>query len=162
MVPTNLIAQKPPGGYEEGSLIYNTNNNSAYIRTTDGGLPTWTLLNGSGGGGGGGIWEQVVDPQIGGRNIARLDASAITTGTENTTTMVYGSQTADSGGVGYNNTRMMFRQQTDTPQTSDGAFRAGAVSGTQWDDVNIGTSSAAFGQDNTASGIASFSYAYEF
>ncbi|MBI2234118.1 MAG: hypothetical protein HYU57_03820, partial [Micavibrio aeruginosavorus] len=37
------------------------------------------------------------------------------------------------------------------------AFRAGAVSGTQWDDANIGNYSAAFGLDNTVSGAYAFS-----
>ena len=64
----------------------------------------------------------------------------------------YGSGTAQDLGVG---TRMHWYPKK-------AAFRAGYVNATQWDDVNIGTSSAAFGQDNTASGIASFSYAYEF
>ncbi len=35
------------------------------------------------------------------------------------------------------------------------AFRAGTVSGTQWDAVNIGQYSTAFGENNTASGVAS-------
>lgn len=37
-------------------------------------------------------------------------------------------------------------------------FRAGRVSGTQWDQVNFGTGSVAFGQDNTASGVYSFAH----
>lgn len=35
------------------------------------------------------------------------------------------------------------------------AFRAGQVSGAQWDDANIGDHSVAFGEDNTASGVHS-------
>jgi len=37
-----------------------------------------------------------------------------------------------------------------------GAFRAGTVTGTEWDDVNIGDYSAAFGYRTTASGRGSF------
>ncbi len=36
------------------------------------------------------------------------------------------------------------------------AFRAGIVTGTQWDDVNIGNNSVAFGNNSTASGFGSF------
>ncbi|RZK77899.1 MAG: hypothetical protein EOO85_07645 [Pedobacter sp.] len=36
------------------------------------------------------------------------------------------------------------------------AFRAGLVTGTQWDDANIGASSAAFGYNTIASGVNSF------
>jgi hypothetical protein len=36
------------------------------------------------------------------------------------------------------------------------AIRAGRVEGTQWDDVNIGSESAAFGHNTRASGVASF------
>jgi hypothetical protein len=35
------------------------------------------------------------------------------------------------------------------------AFRAGEVNGTQWDDENVGQSSVAMGQNNTASGLSS-------
>lgn len=38
------------------------------------------------------------------------------------------------------------------------AFRAGSVSGTQWDDASIGSYSAAFGQNNTASGAQSVAF----
>lgn len=39
---------------------------------------------------------------------------------------------------------------------SKGAFRAGSVNSTQWNDSNRGNYSAAFGRNNTASGTASF------
>lgn len=38
------------------------------------------------------------------------------------------------------------------------AFRAGNVGGTQWDDVNIGNNSVAFGTNSTASGASSFAF----
>lgn len=37
-----------------------------------------------------------------------------------------------------------------------GAFRAGQATGTEWDDVNVGHRSAAFGSDTKASGLSSF------
>ncbi len=40
------------------------------------------------------------------------------------------------------------------------AFRAGGVSGTQWDSANIGGYSVAFGLDNTASGLYSAASGY--
>ncbi len=45
-------------------------------------------------------------------------------------------------------TRMFFQPAT-------GAFRAGTVTGTEWDDANIGTNSIAMGYDTTASNTAS-------
>ncbi|MBT3349380.1 hypothetical protein HN954_04980 [bacterium] len=39
-----------------------------------------------------------------------------------------------------------------------GAFRAGDVVGTQWDDVNIGESSTAFGENTIASGVFSVAF----
>src|SRR6059058_3497114 len=41
------------------------------------------------------------------------------------------------------------------------AFRAGGISTTQWDNVNIGNYSAAFGFSNIAKGVNSFSAGYQ-
>jgi collagen type VII alpha len=46
-------------------------------------------------------------------------------------------------------TRMFFNPKT-------AAFRAGGVTGTDWDSINIGAYSAAFGLDNLVTGMASF------
>ncbi len=46
-------------------------------------------------------------------------------------------------------TRMMWH-------AGKGAFRAGTVAGQQWDDANVGSSSAAFGIDTSASGAGAF------
>ena len=43
---------------------------------------------------------------------------------------------------------------------SKGAFRCGIVSGTQWDDANIGVSSFAIGEDTTAQGQYSVAWGY--
>lgn len=156
-VPTNLSISNPPGVYEEASFIYNTYNQSMYFRSR-GPNPEWKLISTGGGApSGSAIWEQVTDPQgtDNNRKIARLFKTNVAAGTENTTTMVYGSQTADSGGTDYSPTKMMFRIKSDS-MTPDGAFRAGSVNGTQWDDANIGISSVAFGQNNIASGGGSF------
>ncbi|MCB9988796.1 MAG: tail fiber domain-containing protein [Rhodospirillales bacterium] len=62
--------------------------------------------------------------------------------------LIVGSyQTGDTGNAAEDN-RMFFDK-------SKGAFRAGTVSGAQWDDANIGQYSLAMGVDTTASGYAS-------
>ncbi|MCB1580167.1 MAG: hypothetical protein KDJ32_04695, partial [Alphaproteobacteria bacterium] len=74
-----------------------------------------------------------------------------TSGTVNYTTadFVFGSpQLADDGDA--NHTSRMFFDK------SKGAFRAGTATGARWDDANVGTYSAAFGYDVTASGNNSF------
>ncbi|RAR50931.1 hypothetical protein [Flavobacterium lacus] len=57
-----------------------------------------------------------------------------------------GAGTVPNLGAG---TRMMFFPGKN-------AFRAGSVSGTQWDNSNVGANSAAMGRNNTASGYGSF------
>ncbi len=65
-----------------------------------------------------------------------------------TTDFVFGSpQLADDGDVNHD-ARMFFDK-------SKGAFRAGHVIGTQWDDVNVGLYSTAMGSRLTASGQSS-------
>ncbi len=63
---------------------------------------------------------------------------------------VFGSAQLDEDiGTTDDNTRMFFDKGT-------GAFRAGTVTGTQWNNTNLGSNSAAFGSLNTASGQYSF------
>ena len=45
--------------------------------------------------------------------------------------------------------------------TDNGAFRAGKVSGTQWDAANVGAQSTAFGRGTTASGDSSTAMGYD-
>lgn len=71
-------------------------------------------------------------------------------------------------GVGIVTNSFLFGTQTEnstdvpaaTPRRiifdTNGSFRAGVASGTQWDTVNRGVASTAFGSDNTASGAVSF------
>ena len=56
---------------------------------------------------------------------------------------------------GANAARMYF-----FPDGITGAFRAGIANGTQWDDVNVGQASSAFGIDCIASGVASHAWGY--
>ncbi len=76
-----------------------------------------------------------------------------TTGTLATDDFVFGSdQLADDGNTDHDK-RMWFDK-------SKGAFRAGYVIGTQWDDVNVGSYSTAFGYSSTASGSYSTAFGY--
>lgn len=61
---------------------------------------------------------------------------------------VVGSPQLDDDGVTEHNRRMFFDK-------SKGAFRAGDVNGSQWDDANVGEYSFAEGHDTTASGLSS-------
>ncbi len=65
-----------------------------------------------------------------------------------TDNFVVGPQTTEGAG-----TKMMFLNNAAGRQ---GAFRAGTVSGAQWDLANCGVASAAFGLNTTASGAQSF------
>ena len=61
---------------------------------------------------------------------------------------VFGSSSTDDTGIATNDIRVSFRKNG----TAIGAFRAGVATGTQWDEVNSGQNSVAFGLDNIASG----------
>ena len=78
--------------------------------------------------------------------VVRPNASVVTLATDD---FVFGStQLADTGDANHDS-RMFFDK-------SKAAFRAGLVTGTQWDNANVGTSSIALGTDVTASGVNSF------
>jgi len=68
--------------------------------------------------------------------------------TEKEYDFVLGSQQLDDSGDSADDHRLLF-------DTSKGAFRAGRVIGTQWDDASRGSESAAFGFNCTASGAQS-------
>ena len=61
---------------------------------------------------------------------------------------VIGSPQLDDSGNALHDSRMFFDK-------SKGAFRAGSVTFLEWDNVNIGVNSVAFGNANTASGVES-------
>ena len=65
------------------------------------------------------------------------------------TSFVVGSTQLDDTTNPDNDARMLFDK-------TNGAFRAGTATGTQWDSVNRGTNSTALGNNNIASGINSF------
>lgn len=71
-------------------------------------------------------------------------------GTLATDDFVFGSAQLDDSGSSNHDSRFLFDK-------SKGAFRAGSVDSTQWDNASRGNHSAAFGSNNTASGSRSFS-----
>ncbi len=77
----------------------------------------------------------------------RLATGGAVLATGNTTTGV-----TPASGTG---TRMMWIP-------AKAAFRAGSVTGTQWDNANVGTNSVAFGQNSTASGVNSAAFNNSF
>mgnify|MGYP001602104339 CR=1 FL=1 len=64
---------------------------------------------------------------------------------------VFGSEKLDDMASGTNGDNRFFFDK------SKGVFRAGGVNSTQWDNPNRGNYSVAFGENNTVSGIGSFS-----
>ncbi|MEM6524231.1 MAG: tail fiber domain-containing protein, partial [Bacteroidota bacterium] len=97
---------------------------------------------------------------VSGRNVALGDVDAGGTG---------GNMFIDGDGTGnlqYSNGAVWFNGSSGaTPTSGSGtrfmwipsrsSIRAGSIIGTEWDDGNVGSGSAAFGQNNTASGQAS-------
>jgi hypothetical protein len=99
------------------------------VPTTTG---TWTSM----GGGGGGLFELNAVPTP---NVVR------NSGDDTTEDFVFGSpQLADDGDLNHDN-RFFFDK-------SKGAFRAGWVPGSNWDDINVGIQSTAMGSRTEASG----------
>ncbi len=66
--------------------------------------------------------------------------------------LIVGSNQKDDAGGTDRDKRMWFNK-------TKGAFRAGEVTGTQWDDANVGTNSIALGLNSTASGTNSVAMA---
>ncbi|PCI98597.1 MAG: hypothetical protein COB14_07720 [Alphaproteobacteria bacterium] len=64
---------------------------------------------------------------------------------------IVGSYQLDDTATGTEDNRMFF-------DSSKGAFRAGTVTGTEWDDGNVGSNSIAFGSGTTASGVFSAAF----
>jgi hypothetical protein len=81
----------------------------------------------------------VLTVPIGGAFLAAAGVTSNSPGTVATDDFVFGALSLDGAG-----TRMLFDK-------SKGAFRAGTVTGTQWDDANRGAASMAWGQDTIAS-----------
>ncbi|MGH1404828.1 MAG: tail fiber domain-containing protein [Alphaproteobacteria bacterium] len=96
-------------------------------------------------------------PNVSGANSIGLfmgDQSGQTLSSANTMALmggdiVVGSTQLDDTGTGNEDNRMFF-------DTSKGAFRAGVVTGTEWDDSNVGAESVAFGRNAEAIGDNTF------
>jgi hypothetical protein len=133
-----------------GTLYVNSSNSLQYCRNVSG-VGTWGLITG--------LWTQngdtvyltdgVTNPslQVGvGTATPEFkltlinDAGIIATGT-------YGSGATLPNGLGAGSRLIWYPRKA--------AFRAGYVSGTQWDNANIGDYSAALGKNSTASGAYS-------
>jgi len=84
------------------------------------------------------------------QNINYTDA-IVNFGTNN---LLFGSDILDSGGIPQYNTKMFFIADTTTPGL--GSFRAGTVTGNQWDAGNRGPNSVAFGVNNISSNANTF------
>jgi hypothetical protein len=126
-----------PGSPVGGMLRYNTDYATTdQLEYYDAESADWVALAASGS-----------NPSIFERSgtLVRPNASLVTLATDD---FVFGAaQLADIVGTDDDN-RMFFDK-------SKGAFRAGSVSGTEWDDVNVGIYSTALGAYNTASGGSS-------
>ncbi|MDY0089325.1 MAG: tail fiber domain-containing protein [Flavobacteriaceae bacterium] len=137
-----------PTAAQQGMLVYLTTawlGNQPGFYWWDNTITTWKPISGSDGGtldeaydfGGAGSGKTIT-ADAGAVNIVGSDGLQVT-GT-------YGSGAdialSDAG------TRMFFNPKK-------AAFRAGTVTGTQWNNFNVGTYSTAFGYNNTASGNAS-------
>ena len=119
-----------------------TRGTANYVLTTDGvGGTSWAAAA-SGGGGAAGV-DLTTAQSVGGLKTFTSVDGLLATGT-------YGSGTASSLGE---STRMMWYPKK-------AAFRAGYVSGTQWDDANIGNFSVAMGNDTKANGRYSTAFGF--
>ena len=118
----------------EGLLVYQTDTTPGFYYYNG---TAWVALSGSGGSVG---VDLTTAQSVGGlKTFTSNDGLLATAATPN-------AGAASSLGAG---TRMMWYPK-------NAAFRAGTVSGTKWDDANIGANSVAMGLETTASGYATF------
>ena len=121
----------------KGLLIYQTDNTPGFYYY-DG--SSWTSLAGSSSVSG---VDLTTAQEVNGKKTFISVDGLLATGT-------MGSGAASSLGAG---ARMMWYPK-------NGAFRAGTVTGTKWDDANIGIFSIAMGRDNSASALGSTAFGY--
>ena len=96
--------------------------------------------------GSGACFEDVTDPVLAGQSVVRQEGVNCPIGSN----YVFGStSTEDTGSAG--DRRVLFIKD-DTINIGRGCFRAGRVTGSEWDAANRGDDSVAFGFDNTSSG----------
>ena len=121
----------------EGLLVYQTDNTPGFYYYNG---TAWVALSGSGGSAG---VDLTTNQNVGGKKTFTSVDGLLATGGEP-------GGVASSLGAG---SRMMWYPRK-------GAFRAGIVSGTQWDDANIGLFSIAMGNDTKASGQTATAMGY--
>lgn len=83
-------------------------------------------------------------------NVVRSNTTLVTNSTDD---FVFGSPQLDDDGDTGHDKRLLFDK-------SNGAFRAGWVTSSDWDDTNRGLASVAFGRDSRAGGDYSFAVGY--
>ena len=141
-MPRGTTAQRPGTGID-GMIRFNSTNDAyeVYSETS----ADWVEFV-SGGGvvtGGAAAPDRGVQFNSGGNFAADANLTYTSAGD-----LIVGSPQIDDTGTGSEDSRMFF-------DVSKGAFRAGRVTGTEWDDVNVGTSSVALGT-GSAQGVQSF------
>ena len=127
----------------EGAIHFSSDNNF-YVCQSAG---NWQRII-TAGGGGGGLPAAGSDRQIQFNSGSELSANANFVYTSEGD-FIIGSYQIEDTGTGLEDLRMFF-------DVSTGSFRAGTVSGAEWDYSSSGNYSAAFGTMNEASGDASF------
>lgn len=139
-----------PGVDQQGMLVYLTTTvgaNAPGFYYWDNLTTTWKNIAGTSGG----TLDQAYDfGGLGNGNTITADSGSVLIGG---TDGFISTGTLNSGAIVPNSTGVIMYWN---PRKA--AFRAGSVSGAQWDDVNIGQSSAAFGQGTTANGFNSSAF----
>jgi len=133
-VPNGTAAQAPTCTGLAGGIRYQSDGTTGFYGC-DG--TSWSAL--ASGGGGSDIFE--VTGAAGSEVVSSIDANVPYA----TADFVFGSPQLDDDTNAAHDARMFFDK-------SKAAFRAGTVTGTQWDDANIGSYSVAMGYNTTASG----------
>lgn len=126
-----FVVPPSPNSYSLITLYYNGIEFISYAIDT-------SQSSGGGGGGGSGAFEVVA-------NVVK-PATGVDMATDD---LVFGSPTLDYNSISDNSGRMFYDK-------SKYAFRAGRAESTNWDDVNVGSYSVAFGNGSKAFGTYSF------
>ncbi len=141
----NAFPATNPTATQQGMMVYLTTtvgaNVPGFYYWDNTGTPTWKSVAGTGG-----TLDNAYD--FGGAGLGKTvtaDAGAVLiNGTDGlVSTGTFGSGVLAPDGAG---TRMLWNP-------AKAAFRAGSVSGIQWDNINIGLYSTSFGNSNRASGL---------
>ena len=139
LLPRGTTAQQP-GSPVEGMFRYNSDDNA--IEFWNG--TAWISLDGTGGVASAAGNNREIQFNDGGSALG-ADTNFVYTSAGD---FIVGSYQLDDTGTGSEDLRMFFDR-------SKGAFRAGQVNSTQWDNANVGDYSVAMGSHTTASGMYS-------